>query len=159
MIRTLFIGLWAVVIALVSSYAGATWQSGSAGAEGDKKESGFAGLEYFHPPAITVPMISDGRLRGYVVAKLVYTADSHAVHAFPVDPEAFVMDEAFRRIYTDGKIEFDQMSKYDLDEMTKTIRTNVNTRLGADLVHDLLIEEVNYVDKESLKNQASEEAK
>jgi len=69
------------------------------------------------------------------------------------------MDEAFRRIYTDGKIEFDQMSKYDLDEMTKAIRTNVNTRLGADLIHDLLIDEVNYVDKESLKNQASDEPK
>jgi len=150
MVRTLFIGIWAALIALVSTYAGATWQSGGT-PSGESKQSGFAGLEYFHPPAITVPMISDGRLRGYVVAKLVYTADSHAVHAFPVDPEAFVMDEAFRRIYTDGKVEF--------DEMTKAIRTNVNTRLGADLVHDLLIEEVNYVDKESLKNQAADEAK
>ena len=158
MVRTLFIGIWAALIALVSPYAGASWQSGGA-PSGESKQSGFAGFEYFPPPAITVPMISDGRLRGYVVAKLVYTADSHAVHAFPVDPEDFVMDEAFRRIYTDGKVEFDQMSKYDLDEMTKAIRTNVNTRLGADLVHDLLIEEVNYVDKESLKNQAADEAK
>lgn len=160
MIRMLLVGLWAAAIALVSSYASATWQS-DAGAPpaAEKKEPALAGLEYRKPPAITVPMISDGRLRGYVVAKLVYTADSHALHAFPIDPEAFVMDEAFRRIYTDGKIEFDQMSKYDLDELTKSIKANVNARLGADLIHDLLIEEVNYVDKESLKPQASEEAK
>jgi hypothetical protein len=159
MIRTLLVGLWAAAIALVSSYASATWQSDPGTPADAKKEPTLAGLEYRKPPAITVPMISDGRLRGYVVAKLVYTADSRALHAFPVDPEAFVMDEASRRIYTDGKIEFDQMSKYDLDGLTKAIKANVNARLGADLIHDLLIEEVNYVDKESLKTQADEESK
>ncbi len=75
-------------------------------------------------------MISDGRLRGSVVAKIVFTADAYAVHAFPIDPQAFVLDEAFRRIYTDGKVEFDQMSKYNLDDITKAIKTKVNGRLA-----------------------------
>ena len=31
------------------------------------------------------------------------------------------------------------------------IKTNVNQRLGTDLVHDILLVEINYVDKASLK--------
>ena len=61
------------------------------------------------------------------------------------------MDEAFRRIYTDGKVEFDQISKYNLDEMTAAIKKNVNARLGSDLIHDILVDQVSYVDKDALK--------
>jgi hypothetical protein len=98
-------------------------------------------------------MISDGRLRGYVVAKVVFTANAVDLHAFPVDPQPFVLDETFRRIYTDGKVEFDQMSKYNLDDITSAIKKNVNARLGSDLIQDVLIDELNYVDKDSLNKQ------
>jgi hypothetical protein len=160
MIRALLIGIWGCVVAVAASYAAATWQAGAAvpviDAVAGKNEI-HEGLEYRKPPAITVPMISDGRLRGYVVAKLVYIADAAALHAFPIDPQAFVLDEAFRRIYTDGKVEFDQISKYNLNEITQAILKNVNERLGADLIHDVLIEEVQYVDKGSLKPAESAE--
>ena len=156
-IKTVLIGLWACVIALASSYAAATWRMGSdsppAAAAAPDKPVGtvLAGLEYRKPPSVTVPMISDGRLRGYVIAKLEFTADAKTLQAFPVDPQPFVMDEAFRRIYTDGKVEFDQISKYNLDEMTAAIKKNVNARLGSDLIHDILVDQVSYVDKDALK--------
>ncbi|MBZ0227776.1 MAG: hypothetical protein K8F58_04880, partial [Bauldia sp.] len=109
------------------------------------------GLEYRKPGPLTVPMISDGRLSGYVVAKIVFTAQARALRDFPIDPQPFVMDAAFRRIYTDGRIEFDQMSKYNLDEITSAIKANVNSRLGFDLIQDVLVEEINYVPKDGLK--------
>jgi hypothetical protein len=96
-------------------------------------------------------MISDGRLRGYVVTRIVFTADAKELHEFPIDPQPFVLDEAFRRIYTDGKVEFDQMSKYNLDEITSAIRDKVNERLGIELIKDVLLDELSYVDKDSLR--------
>lgn len=152
MIKTLVTGLWVAGVALGASYAAATWQSGESAVTAQETTGPVIdGLEYRKPKAMTVPMISDGRLRGYVVAKIVFTADAKALHDFPIDPQPFVMDETFRRIYTDGKVEFDKMSKYNLDEITKAIKTNVNARLGSELIQDVLVEEVNYVDKESLK--------
>lgn len=161
MIKILLTGLWASVVALGSSYATATMGTGeSVAPQSENKGEVLDGLEYRKPPALTVPMISDGRLRGYVVAKIVFTADAEALGEFPVDPQPFVMDEAFRRIYTDGKVEFDKMSKYNLDEITKAIKANVNTRLGSELIRDILFEEMNYVDKESLNQRPEgEEAK
>jgi hypothetical protein len=160
MIKAIVIGVWALLVALGSSYAVAMWSSGSppattaAAPEKTAGEVGLNGLEYRKPAPITIPMIADGRLRGYVVVKVVFTADAKALHAFPVDPQPFVLDETFRRIYTDGRVEFDQMSKYNLDDITASIKDNVNKRLGADLIHDVLIDELNYVDKESLDRHA-----
>jgi hypothetical protein len=149
-IKTLALGLWACTVALVSSYAAATWQSGGSVAI-EQSEAPLDGLEYRKPDPLTVPMISDGRLRGYVVTRIVFTANARELHEFPIDPQPFVLDETFRRIYTDGKVEFDQMSKYNLDEIASAIKTNVNARLGLELIKDVLFDELNYVDKDSLK--------
>ena len=35
--------------------------------------------------------------------------------------------------------------------ISKAIKTNVNERLGANLIHDVLFENVSYVDKNGLK--------
>jgi len=160
MIKTIAIGVWACVVALGSAYVAATRQSGTPVeiAMATPREMTLEGVEYRRPGAITVPMISDGRLRGYVVAKVVFTAAAQDLHDFPFDPQPFVIDEAFRRIYTDGKIEFDQMSKYNLDEITEGIKFNVNARLGMDLIHDVLIDELNYVDRESLRQPGPQTA-
>jgi hypothetical protein len=150
LITPLAIGLWACIVALVSSYATATWQSGGSVAI-ELSGAALDGLEYRKPEPITVPMISDGRLRGYVVARITFTANARDLHEFPIDPQPFVLDEAFRRIYTDGKVEFDQISKYNLEGMAGAIKASVNERLGLELIKDVLFDELNYVDKDSLK--------
>ena len=152
-LKTALIGLWGVMVALGAAYMTATWDNGAT-AETVRSEHEPAGLEFRRPGAITVPMIADGKLRGYVVAKVVFTADAQAIRHFPIDPQPFVLDEAFRNIYTDGRIEFDHMSKYNLDDITAKIKTAVNARLGAELIDDILIDELNFVDKETLDKGA-----
>jgi hypothetical protein len=153
MLKTVGLGVWAAVVALIATYMAATANNGDT-VEAVRAEQAPAptGTEFRKPPAITVPMIYDGQLRGYVVAKIVFTADAADLHASPIDPQPFVLDEAFRHIYTDGKIEFDHMSKYNLDTITGAIKDAVNKRLGAELIKDVLIDELNYVDKSTLKH-------
>ncbi len=150
-VKSVGLGVWAAVVALGATYVAATAKSGAPLDEIVHSQPKLEGLEYRRPTAITVPMIADGALKGYVVAKVVFTANAQALHAFPIDPQPFVIDEAFRHIYTDGKVEFDHLSKYNLDEITAAIKTGVNARLGADLIVDVLIDELNYVDKDSLQ--------
>jgi hypothetical protein len=152
MLKTIGLGVWAIVVVLIAGYMAATWNTGAT-VDVVRAESKPSGLEYRHPDAITVPMISDGKLRGYVVAKVVFTADAAALRDSPIDPQPFVVDEAFRHIYTDGKVEFDHLSKYNLDKITGDIKDAVNKRLGTDLIKDILVEELNYVDSEQLKKQ------
>ncbi len=149
MIKIVLVGLWVCVVSLLSSFVAAQWK---ADAEPAPPEEPFLeGLEYRKLQPLTVPMISDGTLKGYVLAKLVFTADARAIREFPLEPEPFVVDEAFREIYVNGKVEFGELQKYDLDALTEAIKQNANLRLGPDFVRDVLVEEINYVDRTTLQ--------
>ena len=148
-IKTVGLGVWGCVVALIAVFISSGWNQGQA-VQVARAEHQLENLEFKKPAAITVPMIADDHLLGYVVAQITYTANAKSAASFPIDPQPFVLDEAFRRIYTDGKIEFDHLSKYNLDDMTKAIKDAVNARLGVNLIDDVLISELNYVDKSSL---------
>ena len=153
MLKILITGAWACLVALGASYGMVSWQSGGGVtpvAEASERAP-LEGLENHKLEPITVPMIRDGRVAGYVLAKLAFTADAKALRGMSIDPVPFVTDEAFREIYSNGQIDFSRLEKYDLERLTEAIRTNVNQRLGAGLVHDILVLEINYVDKATLK--------
>jgi hypothetical protein len=57
-----------------------------------------------------VPIIRDGTVKGYVVAQFSYVVDLAVVKTLPVPPEAIFVDEGFRYIYNDEKIDFTHMS-------------------------------------------------
>jgi flagellar basal body-associated protein FliL len=158
MIKPLLLGLWISVVVGASSYVVADMKASAIAPAGDEEEPYLAGLEYKSLPPLTVPMISSGAVGGYLVAKLTYTADARTLHELPIEPEAFVADEAFRTFYTDGRVEFGKVARQNLEEIAGVIRDRVNERLGAELVKDVLIEQVDYVDRSQIGKATGESA-
>lgn len=148
MIKTISTGLWACVVTILASYFAAQWK---ADVQPSEETPYLEGLEYRKLEPITVPMIADGKVQGYVLARLVFTADAGALNRLSVEPEPFVTDEAFREIYVNGHVEFGEIAKYDLDQLIKNIREKANARLGPDFIQDILVEEINYVDRSKVQ--------
>jgi hypothetical protein len=153
MIRIVLTGLWASMITVMAGYAAAYWQAGAPPPA--PKEPYLEGLEFRKLPPITVPMIEDGAVEGYVLAKLVYTADAAHLRAFKLDPEAFIVDEAFSEIYVNGKLTAGSLRKYDLDRLLEDVKQNVNKRIGSELVQEVLVEEINYAGPQSEPGKAA----
>lgn len=149
MMRLLFIGLWVCLVTLLASYGGAYW---TAGATAGKAEEPFlAGLEYRRLDPINVPMIIDGTVRGYVIAKLVFTADAATLRKLPIEPQIFVTNAAFDEIYTEGRVDFGKLSKYNLSEMMSNIRSRANEKLKGDVINEILVDGINYIDKSEIR--------
>ncbi len=144
------IGVWVCAVTLASSYGAAYW---AAGANFGKAEDPYLpGLEYKRVPTITVPMIIDGQIKGYVIAKLVFTADAGTLKKLSVDPVVFVVNDAFGEIYTNGRVEAGKISKYNLKDMTDRIKDKVNARLNGPVVQEILIDGINYIDKTDIRS-------
>ena len=155
MVKVLFAGLWACLIAVGATYGVITWKTAAIAPAAEGKDAApVAGLESHKLEQFSVPMLRDGKVAGYVLAKLAFTADASAVRGMSVDPQPFVTDEAFREIYSNNQIDFSHMEKYDLTRLADSIKAAVNQRLGGPLLHDILVLEINYVDKASLKPPA-----
>jgi hypothetical protein len=148
--RAFLVGLWVCVVTLLSSYGAVVWMTG-ARAEADE-QAYLEGIEYKKVQPLTVPMIKGGQIQGYVVARFVFTADARTLRNISVTPGIFVADEAFRYIYSTDRIDFEKIKKYDIETMTGDIRMNVNKRLNAEIIQDILIEDLNYVHRGDIRS-------
>ncbi|MEN3792702.1 hypothetical protein [Fulvimarina sp. MAC3] len=154
MIKLIIVGVWAIVVALGSSYAVMSMSGGSEEVAKEEHADYYAGLDYRSTDAITVPMISDSKLQGYIIARFVYTIDGTIANKLAVPPEPFVLDEAFRRLYASDNFDFDNPQRYDLSVLMETIKVSVNARYGEDLVKEVLVEQFDYIPKGSTRAPA-----
>lgn len=148
MVKMLILGVWASIISLGAAFGVMTWQNA-------KTEAVVAPPP---PPAsllrtktISVPMLLDGQVRGYVVSRFEFTADTAKISLSGATPESLVADEAFKLIYSRSAADVQIAKKHDLQALTKEIGDGVNQRIGSTLIKDVLIESWSYLSKEDLE--------
>jgi hypothetical protein len=143
--KPFLVGLWALIVALSASYAVAMIDvPGKTGGDGAKAPT----LQLEKTRVLNVPMIAGGAIRGFVVAQFNYTVDATKAKSVSVAPDVFLLDEAFRTIYTDDHLDFMHLEKYDVNGLTKHLVTATNQRLGAEVVRDVLIQDFTFISKE-----------
>lgn len=149
MIKLIAIGLWVCVASLGSSYAVVQMQSEPASEEA-KEATYFAGLDFRKTSGITVPIIAKNKVQGYVLASFVYTIDGAVAEELSVPPDPFILDEAFRAVYSVSGFDFEKPEQFDLAALTDMIRTSVNDRYKEEVVREVLIEQFDFLPKDQL---------
>jgi hypothetical protein len=149
--QALIVGIWACLVTLAGAYGGVYWrqQSVNATATAAHEEK----LEPHKVKPITVPIIADGVLKGYIAAEFTLMtpkSDPHGGHGASIDPEGYAMDEAFRLIYGENKVDFTNMQTSDLAQLTSRITANVNKRLGSELIKETLVKNFAFIPREEL---------
>ena len=142
--KAFVIGLWVLLVALGTSYAVAVVETPGKLDVASAK----AALDVQKTRVINVPMIAGGAVRGFIVAQFAYTVDAAKAKTLGVSPEVFLLDEAFRAVYTDDKLDFLHLDKYDIGGLTKRLVVATNARLGEDVVHDVLVQDFTFISKE-----------
>jgi len=151
MIRLVLAGLWVCILTAGTSYAVAYWKEN--GSALSAKDEYLEGLQHLKTRVLSVPMVENGAVQGYIVARFAYTVEAKTMHQLAVPPEPYVVDEAFRRIYADERLDFRKLARYDLSILTAAIKQRVNERMQAEIVQDVLIEDFNYVSREEFQRK------
>jgi len=146
MMKMLILAVWASAITALSSYAVSAWRVSHAAVE--QSQVGEREYEYRKTRVINVPIIGDGALLGYVLVQMVYAVDVKAAEKLSVNPEAFVLDYAFRTLYGDPSLDFRHLDKYDITGFAKQISVAMNEKLGAGLIRDVLVQDFSYMPKD-----------
>ncbi|WP_298423418.1 hypothetical protein [Rhodoblastus sp.] len=146
MVKMLILAIWASAATALASYAAAEWRMSHALAiEAGADDHVY---EYRKTRVINVPIIADGALLGYVIMQFLYAIDARAAEKLNVNPEAFILDYAFRAVYGDPGLDFRHLEKYDIGALTGQIRSVANEKLGAGLIKEVLVQDFAYMPKE-----------
>jgi hypothetical protein len=148
MIKLLATGIWVCIVTLGATFGMLEWRKGSTPGQADGTETKF---EELRTKAINVPIIGGGTIQGYMVAQFVLTVDANAMKKVSVNPEVYVLDEAFKTIYAGEQVNFQNMKKQDLPLLAKKLGENVNKRLGVEMVKDVLIDQLSYIPKKDVR--------
>lgn len=138
-------GLWVAIVALGTAYgvAMAIPPPGAAKPEAPVK------LEAQKSRIISVPMIADGVPQGFVTMQFNYTVDSDLLKAVKIPPDIYLVDEAFRTVYSDPDLDFRHLEKYDVNKLIEKVKQTTNDRLGVPLVKEMLIDNFAFVPKDA----------
>ncbi|MBU1211189.1 MAG: flagellar basal body-associated FliL family protein [Alphaproteobacteria bacterium] len=145
MIQQIILGVWVCLATLGGIYGAdlliATERS-------DAMSVRVGGITYSKMLPISVPVLRDGELDGYVVAQFVYgisdTGDKHVAERV----EPYFIDAVFRVLYNESKA---GIQRDDLENIKKEILDRVNASLGDNIVQEALIDQINYISVEQVR--------
>jgi hypothetical protein len=152
MIRLIALGVWVCLVTMVSSYAATLWKTQTTPEV--QVEKLFGGLQSVKTSLVSVPIVSDGGVQGYVIAQFSFTIKADVLRRMSVKPDVFLLDSAFRTIYSADAAAVRGAKKQDLQSLTAGIKSHVNERFGNAFVEDVLIERFSYVPKDEVRNGA-----
>jgi len=153
MMKLVILGVWGAVVTAGAAYGAAVWL---AGAPPEKAlTEAFGGIDYVKLEPLSVPVIRDGAVTGYVVTRIVYAIDTSTQKKLGVAPDPFIADETFRTVYGAAPVNVQKPEEYDLEALATAIRKNVNARLRGDVVRDVLIQQFDFVDRSQLRDRST----
>jgi hypothetical protein len=148
-VKIVFLGIW-VILVTASATFGSVFLRGGPEGEADLGEEDL-GVEELKTEMTSVPMIRDGEIVGYVIIQLSFQADRSLLEKLKLEPLPYLIDAAFRVVFSSSDMDFRHMRGSDLDRLTERIAEVSNGRMGGKLVRQVLIQQLNYVRKDDIR--------
>lgn len=151
MINAILGAFCACIASLGGLYAVMQFTSKSASHQQEKP----AQIETAKTRMISVPIVSENVIRGYVIARFEFAMDAGLGKASGVPVESFVADQAFKVIYSYAAHDFKAVQKHDVAAISGRIIEGVNKRMGGDVVKHLLVDSWMFLNKKDVKTDGT----
>ncbi len=152
MIKFVVAALWIAAVTVGSVWFSFNMKSEAATETADPGY--FGGLDYVKTDMISVPLMRAHKIEGYFLARLVYTIKPDMAKTLSLPADALLTDLVYSYLYANPQIDFVKRGNLDLDAMRNGIRDSVNARVGDKLVHEVLIDQIDYLSKEEIRGNS-----
>ena len=150
MIKFVVAAIWICVVtigAMVYSF-----QSSAAKPEPGSEPAFFGGLDYVKTEVFSVPVLQKGVINGYFIGRFVYTVEPEKLKKLSIPAESLIVDEVYTYLFSHPQIDFSKTETVDIDALRTGIRDSINERVGDTLIHEILVEQVDYLSKADIRD-------
>ncbi|MBX3579361.1 MAG: hypothetical protein KF723_19335 [Rhizobiaceae bacterium] len=112
----------------------------------------LGGLDYIKTEIVSVPVLAKGGISGYFLARLVYTIEPDKAKKLSVPANTLIGDELYSYLFSNPNVDFARVDTLDVDKFRGEIRDRLNTRLGDTIIHDVLVEQIDFLSKEEIRD-------
>jgi len=126
----------------------------SASPQAETAATYFGGIDYVKTDVLSIPVVRNAAVQGYFIARFVYTAEQKRLAALTVPAESLLVDEVFTYLFSHPMIDFTDASNIDIDGFRNGLRDAMNKRVGEDLIKEVMIEQIDYLSKQEIRDNA-----
>jgi hypothetical protein len=157
MIKFIVAAIWICVVTIGAMIY--SFQSSAAKPDAGAEPAFFGGLDYVKTDVISVPVLQKGVINGYFIARLVYTVEPEKMRKLSVPAQSLIIDEVYTYLFSHPETDFSQADKVDIDALRTGIRDSINKRVGDTLIHEVLVEQIDYLSKADIRNNTIRQRK
>jgi hypothetical protein len=148
MMKSILLGSLTIAATLGGHYAAGIVSSPKPAAQASEEKVEVVKLE-----PISAPVIRDGKVVGYVIARMsiaTLAADAKAHKELLV---AYASEAVFRGIYEEKAFDFAAMRAADVSELGRRIVELANKRFGKPAIREAVVESINFVSHAELQSR------
>ena len=150
MIKFVAAAIWLCAVTIGAVFY--SFQSASARMDAPAPPPLLGGLDYIMTDIVSVPVLHEGRINGYFLTRLVYTVEPEKAARLSVPADALIVYQVYSYIYGNPELDFASHETLDLDAFRDGIRKKINEKIGEDLIHEVLVEQVDFLSKEEIRD-------
>jgi len=152
MIRFVFAALWVVAVTIGTIFYAFSATGEQPQTKGESPCLG--GLDYLETEMMSVPVVRNGEVQGYFLARLVYAIEPEKLRMVSLPVDTLLVDQLYTYLFASPHIDFARTDRLDIEAMRSELRDSINARVGETLVHDVLVRQVDYLTKEQIRDNA-----
>ena len=153
MLKLLLTGLWVCVVTLGAVYFSV--QMAAAPAPVDEEAARRSMLELVRGESITVPLIDNGAITGYFLGRVSFMMDKEKIRSVQLPMTELMTDQLFTLLVGNKMVDLGNPGAFDLETFRSRIKEDMNRKLGDTMVAEVLVEQLDYLSKEDIRNNAS----
>lgn len=150
MIRFVLAAVWICAVSIGTVLF--AFQHARTGKDAEPAAAFFGDLSNIRTDVISVPIVGNGQVEGYFLARLSYSVDAEKLKALSIPVNSLLIDEIYSYLYANPTIDFALGRGFDVAAFRDGLRERINRRLGSDFVHEVLIEQAEYLTKTEIRN-------
>ncbi|MFN3546967.1 MAG: hypothetical protein ACK4U0_05700 [Mesorhizobium sp.] len=152
MIKFIVAAVWIIGVTIGTIFVSYSMNGQQPVATGDSPYHGK--LEFVKTDMLSVPVVQEGAVKGYFLSKLVYAADVEKLKRLALPIDTLLVDEVYTFLFSNPSIDFSRVEGVDLNAMRNGLKDSINRRVGDDLIYEIMVEQVDYLTKEQIRDNA-----
>jgi hypothetical protein len=149
MIKLFLTGLWVCGVTLGAVYFSV--QMAKPPVPGAEEAAKKAGFELVKGESITVPVIADGAVSGYFLGRISFMMDKEKIKGVKLPVTELMTDELFTLLVGNKMVDIGNVSAFDVNAFRARIKEDMNSRMGAGMVEEVLVEQLDYLSKGDMR--------
>ncbi|MGV3550711.1 hypothetical protein [Rhizobium sp.] len=149
MLKLIITGVWVAAVTLGSVYF--SIQMAKPADPNAEEAAKKAVQELVKGEMVTYPVIAQGRVEGYFLARTSFVTDKSKLAEIKLPIPELLTDEMYTELVGNKVIRVSDNRNFDLKAFKERVKESLNQKLGAEVILDVVVEQIDYITKEELQ--------